>query len=263
MRNPLVPSLALAVLLGLPGPVLALDAAEEVTACIRKNVPEKTSEQFVEFTAVDRLGSKRVSRAKIIGKRMGDGLRRVRMRFTKPNDLRGSALLIIEIPNSRNDIFLYSPELRKTKRVTAAGVGGSLFGTDFTAEDFERWQNMNQPGQHKRGPDSDLEGRAVHVLETVPAAQAESAYESVLSYVDQETCVVLKTESFEPGKRLRKVLTARVDSLLQEAGIWVASELVMEDLRDRTHTDVVVEDLEVDGEISDRELMPSRLDRQR
>ncbi len=239
------------------------DAVAEVQTCIKRNIPKTTSEQLVEFTAVDRVGGERVSRAKIMGKLFDDGLRRLLLRFTKPLDMRGAALLMVETESGANDMFLYSPELRNVKRVTAAGVGGTLFGTDFSHEDFELWQQPNKPGSQERLPDARIGEREVYVLATRPEAGSGSSYERVVSYVDRETCVVLKSESYEPGDRLRKVLTASPETIIEEGGIHVASELTMQDVRDETQTTVIVEDLAVDREIDDREFTISRLSRRR
>lgn len=236
---------------------------EEVTACLERNIPRSTSEQIVEFVAVDRIGGERVSRSKILGKRLDDGLRRVLLRFTKPLDMRGSSFLLIETASGSNDMFLYTPELRKVKRVTAQGAGGTLFGTDFSYEDFERWQLLNKPGTQKRLGDSTVAKRAVYVVESLPDADTGSAYELVVSYLDKETCVVIKSESYESGHRLRKVMTANPDTVIEDGGIHVASEITMQDVRDETYTNVVVEDLMVDREIGDEEFAISRLSRRR
>lgn len=258
--------LALTVLLATPvsaAPEGESNGVAEVQRCIERNVPSKTSEQIVEFTSIDRVGGERVSRAKVIAKRFDDGLRRVLMRFTRPVDMRGSSLLIIETESGANDMFLYTPELRKVKRVTADGAAGTLFGTDFSYEDFERWNLMNKPGERTRLPDAKLEERDVYVLESRPEDDTGSAYERIVSFVDQETCVVLKSESYERGERLRKVLTASPDTILKEAEIHVASELTMRDVRDETHTDLVVEDLRVDLPIEDRKFQISELPKRR
>ena len=170
---------------------------------------------------------------------------------------------MVETKSGANDMFLYTSELRKVKRVTAEGAGGSLFGTDFSYEDFERWQLLNKPGKQKRLPDTELDSRPVYVLETRPDADSGSSYERIVSFVDKETCVVIKTESYEPGDRLRKVLTASPDAILEEAGIHVASEVMMQDVRDETHTAVIVEDLSIDRDIPDGEFTISRLSRRR
>ncbi len=265
---PILRPLCVGLTLLLATPVSAAPDGEsegvaEVQRCIERNVPAHTSEQTIEFVSIDRVGGKRMSRAKVLAKRFDDGLRRVLLRFTKPHEIRGSSLLIIETESGSNDMFLYTPELRKVKRVTADGAAGTLFGTDFSYEDFERWHLMNKPGERTRLPDTKLEDRDVYVLESRPEDNTGSAYERIVSFVDRETCVVLKTESYERGARLRKVLTASPDTIMKEAEIHVASEITMRDVRDQTYTNLVVEDLSVDREIEDTEFAISRLSRRR
>ena len=234
---------------------------------MEQNIPEKSSVQITEFTAVDRVGGERVSRAKIYAKSLDDGYRRLKLRFTRPDYQRNSELLIIETDGSP-DVFLYTPDLRKSKRITGSSGGGSLFGTDFSYEDFELWQGFNQPGQTKRLPDSTVAGRPVYVLETRPSDEAESAYGRIVTFVDRQTCVTLKTDSYEPRTAspdgiIRKVLTADPESLLEEGGIWVATRLLMKDVVDETFTRVVVEDLEVDRDLKDLLFSIGRMGRRR
>ncbi len=241
--------LSLAALFGFQEP--EPDAAvREVRECMEKNVPARSTVQMVEFVAVDRVGGERVSRAKIYAKELDDGYRRMKLRFTRPEYQRNSELLVIETDASP-DTFLYTPELRRPKRVTGTSGGGNLFGTDFSYEDFERWQGFNRPGQTRRDPDAEVAERPVYVLVTAPSDAAASAYEKVVTFVDQQTCVTLKTDSYEPRGRLRKVFTADPASLMQEAEIWIATRLLMSDLVDGTHTRVLVEDLEVDRDLKD------------
>ncbi len=235
---------------------------EEITDCVRSNAPERSSVQLVEFTAVDRIGGERVSRAKILGKKFeDDGLKRVLMRFTKPLDVRGAAFLAIEQGERNPDMFLYTPAIRKVKRVTGQAGGGKLFGTDFSYEDFVRWQGLNQPSESRRLPDAVEAGQPVWVVESLPDPNSASDYERVVIFVDQETCVSLKTESYEGGDTPRKVLTANPEQLLEEGGVWFATELLMRDLRDETHTRVVIEDVEVDRDLKDSMFSASEMQR--
>ena len=232
---------------------------QEVRDCLKRNIPKKSSEQTVHFTAIDRIGGQREFRAKMLGMRLADGSRRAKLCINQPPEMRGSEMLSMETPDGAPDSFLFTPELRKAKRVTGEGVGGSVFGTDFTYEDLQRWQQLNRPESHVRLPDAELEGRPVFVLSSTPNEKAQSSYSKVLSYVDKETCVVIKSESFENGDRLRKLLTAKPDDMLEENGIFAPTEVVMKDVRDETRTVVVVEDLEVDGNIEERSFQVSTL----
>ncbi len=251
----------LALLLHLP-PVYADEALDEVVKCTERNTPAKTSVQRVEFRARDRLGEEQVTRAKISGKRFEDGFRRLLLRFYEPSDVRGSALLILEKENA-SEMFLYSPELRKTRRVSTRSAAGSLFGTDFSYEDFERLQGIQARSQTERRPDASLGELPVYVLASTPAPEDGSPYESVISFIDKKTCVALKIESYEPGGRLRKVITADPTQLEQEGGIWFAREVLVKDLRDETQTVMLVEEIEVDQPLPDKRFRLGELERRR
>lgn len=294
MNRQSLPSLCLGILLLAPTPLLSADAKPdtaatnagagpdanpvaaalgivrdppdvvEVTDCIKSNVPEQSSVQLVEFTSYDRIGGDRVSRAKIFAKKLEmNAQRRVLMRFTRPLEIRGSAFLAIEMDAGSPDMFLYTTAIRKVKRVTGQSGGASLFGTDLSYEDFAQWQGLNQPSEKRRLPDETIAEREVYVIESVPAPNADSSYERVVSFIDKQTCVALKTESFEKGDTPRKVLTAEPESLIEEGGIWFATEVLMRDLRDETRTVVLVEDVEVDRAIKDREFSVSELGKRR
>jgi hypothetical protein len=213
--------LLLIVLVLLPVTAAAQDPVQEVRDCLKRNIPKKSSEQTVHFTAIDRIGGQREFRAKMLGMKLADGTRRAKLCINQPPEMRGSEMLSMETPDGAPDSFLFTPELRKVKRITGEGVGGSVFGTDFTYEDLQRWQQ--------------------------------------LSYIDKKTCVVIKSESFENGDRLRKLLTAKTDEMLEENGIFAPAEVVMKDVRDETRTIVVVEDLEVDGNLGERSFEVSAL----
>jgi hypothetical protein len=237
------------------------DPLKEVRDCVLRNVPKHSSVQTVHFTSYDRIGGSREFRGKILGKTMEDGTRRAKLCISQPQEMRGSEVLSMEQKNEPPQNFLYTSELRKAKRVSGDGAGGSLFGTDFTYEDLQRFMQLNRPESAQRLPDSDLDGRAVYVVQAKPEDAAKSAYSKVLSYVDKQTCVVLKSESYEVGDRLRKVLTAKPDSMYSENGVTVPTEVEMKDVRDQTRTIVAIEDLEVDGEVDSRSFQVSELGR--
>ena len=244
-------------------PVISADEpVEEVTRCMEKNIPQKTSVQTIEFRSRDRLGAEKRTRAKISGKRFDDGLRRVLMRFYEPADVRGAALLIFE-KEDRNDMFLYTPELQRTRRVSARNAGGSLFGTDFSYEDFERLQGLHAESRTERRPDAELDGRPVYVVAVHHTPEDESAYESVISFIDRESCLPLKIECYEAGGRLRKLITLDPAQVVQEGGIWVAQEVSVKDLRDETETRLIVEKITVNEPLPDKRFRLGELERHR
>lgn len=234
----------------LPGAALALETAAEIQDCIKRNLPKSASEQEVVLRSRDRGGEEKTSNATIHWKKFPDGYSKVLLRVSAPPNLRGTGLLMIE-KEEGNDRFLYMPSLKKVRRITQSNSSGSVLGTDFSYEDLERLQGISRSGRSARRPDDALSGHAVYVLESWPDAQEDSAYERSISYVDQQTCVILKSELFEYGDRVRKTLTADPLSITQESGLWVAHKVVMEDLLEGSSTDLVVEALTVGEDIPD------------
>jgi hypothetical protein len=231
----------------------------EVRECMERNTPDTGSVQTVRFVTKDAGGDGDTSRANIYGKRI-DGHLHTKVCWTEPPAMRGSQLLTIGSDHEPQH-YLWTPELKRTKVLTTAGVGGSLFGTVFSAEDLAAWLGHNRPGDTRRLDDSEVEDRAVYVLRSAPTAEEQSAYETVDSFVDQQTCVPLVTDSYETGHRLRKKLTSSPADLLQQDGLWYAAEVLMRDVVDEKQTRVFVEDYAPDPDVPDRVFRHSNMGR--
>jgi hypothetical protein len=222
--------------------------AAEIEDCVRENLPEKSSIQTIVLRATDRVGGVSESKTKLYWKKGDDGFSRVLLRFSAPPDMRGSALLLIE-KDDRNDMFMYLPELKRVRRVTGHMMGGSMFGTDFTYEQFERLQGLAEDVSSERLPDVQLDGKTAYVVSHLPDQEEGSDFEKVVAYVDSTTCVPLKVEFFEKGERLRKLLTTDPSQITKEGESWIPRRLLMQDLLDQTETELIVEKIEVGASI--------------
>jgi outer membrane lipoprotein-sorting protein len=227
-------------------------------ACLERNAPKTTVSFRAEFVKIDRVGGERTSRATVWGKKLADGLRRVVLRFDRPTEMRGTAMLMIESANGPSDFYVWSPDDRKVRRVAGRSNSG-LFGTDFSYDDFENWRTFQRHGTAERLPDAEVAGRAVFVVATKPGSPEESAYERIVTSVDQETCAVLQVDSFEPGGRLRKVLHADPAKVVKVGALAVATAIELEDKIDETHTRVSLDKVELDSAIPDSRFRPTDL----
>jgi len=226
-----------------------LESAEAIQACVDANMPSRSSVQTFRMVSVDRRGKKSTSEAKVFWQRMSGDLSRVMMRFHKPMDLRGAGMLIIEKPDVPNDMFMYLPELKRVRRISGRMASGSMFGTDFSYEQFERLQGLADDPELRRLPDTEVDSRAVYVIESTRADQSESDIERVVSYVDKEMCLAVQVEHYENGDKLRKVLRAEGDSIERRQEVWIARRQRMQDLRDETETALIIDEIEFEVEI--------------
>jgi hypothetical protein len=223
--------------------------AAEIEACVAANMPSASSVQNVTLRAKDRVGTVNESRATIYWKKFEDGKSRVRMDFTEPNDLRGASVLLLERKQGARDIFMYMPDLKRVKRVTTHMMGGSIFGTNFSFEDFETIEDYAAKAKPERKEDVVIDGAPTWVLESRPAAGEFSSYTRVVEYIDPSTCTRIKTELFESGDQLRKVASSDRKTLTTSGGITYAPALTLRDLHEGTETELVINKVEVGAEI--------------
>lgn len=239
---------ALSVALASTASPAELQTLDEIQACLDANFPQDSSVQTVSMQATDRIGAVTETRAKMYWKKFDNGRSRVMMRFSKPADLRGAGLLMIE-NEDRNDMFIYLPELGRIKRVTSRMTSSSMFGTDFSYEEFERLQGLSDTSQRARGEDASVNDRPAYTIELKPDDAEESAYERIRLFVDKETCILARADFYERGDQPRKTLTTNPAKISREGDLWMAREIMMRDFRDETETTMVVEKIEVGASI--------------
>jgi hypothetical protein len=79
----------------------------------------------------------------------------------------------------------------------------------------------------------------------------------------QEHCVVLRSEMYEKGETLHKLLQVDPAHVEQENELWVAKQVTMDDKRKGTRSVLSIQSIEIDPEIPDRVFTESELSRRR
>lgn len=234
---------------------------EDVLACISSNSPEQALVQVVELVTIDRAGSERKQSGKLSMKRFPEG-GRVVLRVEDPPDLRGTAFLLIQ-NDERSDMFTYLPELKKVRRITSHTLRGRLLGTDFTYEELQQMLALSKSSDPVLRGAGEADGRATWILATTPSAESGSSYTSIVSHVDQETCIPIAIDFFEGGAEPAKRLTCDPARVTMESGVHVPRFVQMEDRKRGTRSQIVTHSVEIDPELRDRDFTQSRLARGR
>jgi hypothetical protein len=238
----------LALLLLLSTHTMAVEIPAEIEACMKRNLPASTSMQSIELRARDRGNYEQVMHADVFWKRRGEETSSVMMHFSEPVDIRGARFLIKQ-QEPQNEMYIYMPGLFKVRRVTSRKISSSVMGTDFSYEDFERLHGVLTDLRLEQFPDDVVSGRPVYVLNSYP--DETSGYVKIASYIDKQTCVVLKTELYESGHQLRKLMTIDPAALKKTGDIWYPAELLMKDLREKTETRLLVRNIKTDAILDD------------
>ena len=198
----------------------------------------------MQMRMFDKQGRVRERHLRLVGLRgveKGERADRLLIRFLFPHDIKGTGFLVLEHPGADDERFLYLPALGRVRRIAGEEKQDSFVGSDFTYEDIggreltdytyaivDGAASWTDPGT-RTWPAWKLESRA---------KDGNATYPRVVSTVLKDTFVVVAADNF--NRRNEVVKTFEVKRLEQVSGIWTALELMMQNRRDRTRTEMSV-----------------------
>ena len=138
--------------------VFAYDIDPEIEACIRKNAPKATAIQKIRLTSEELMyDEEQLLSVKVYWKHSPVGTSNMLALFDEPDDIRGSRLPFLE-KEPENEIYLYLPALFKVRRISSDRISSSMYGMDFSYEDFQFMYNMMATSVSGRQPDAVVNG---------------------------------------------------------------------------------------------------------
>ena len=172
---------------------------------------------------------------------------RLLIRFSYPNDIRGTGFLVWEHPNSDDERFLYLPSLGRVRRIAGAETQESFVGSDFTYEDiggreFEDY-SYTMLAEEATWTAADGSVHPAYRLES-RTRDAGARFPRVVSLVRKDNFVVVHAEVF--GKRNEVQKTFDVIRLEKADGYWTSLEMRMTDQVQHIRTELVMEKVEYD-----------------
>lgn len=241
-----------AALLG-PATAVAQGDPDAVLSCMRANIPQSVMIKEVELTATDRVGGTRVLRGRLYGQRENEQLRTA-LKISAPSDLAGAAYLLRE-KRGGDEMYMYVPALQRVRRISGTGTDGALWGTDLSYGDVKQINNAFSSDGGTVEAETELDGRAVHLLTLKPDPAGASRYTSMKVWVDRQTCVSLRADFYE-GEAVRKRWLVDPASLTQAGKHWYAGDSTMSDLGGKTSTRLRVLGLSSDVDLAGRHFNP-------
>jgi len=237
-------------------PAHAADTVESITACMKANIPEALQVREFELATTDKTGGTRT----LVGKlhaRLEKGKINAMMRIVAPSDMRDAAYLVRESsePGKEEEMYVYIPALQKVRRITGGMKDSSLFGTDLSYSDVKQITYALSGGTLKLERTESLESRPAWVLSMAADVSAGARFDKVYAWIDQKSCMVLKAE-FQQGGVVRKRFTSAAKYLAQSGSHWYITQARIEDLQEKTHTELKITGLLSDKDLADRLFNP-------
>ena len=214
---------------------------------IAKMVDERKAPQdIVSKTTMLLTNSKGKTRTStILSKSINNSSKQI-LWFLNPADDKGVAFLKIEHVDKADEMRMWLPAFKKVRRISSSKKGDSFMGSDLSYEDMT--SRALDENNYKRLENDMVDGKECFVLEVVPNAEIKSTYSKHITWVEKETLIAIKEESYDLGGSLRKKKKFFFDSI---SGYDVINEIFVEDIQKNHTTKLTMDDIKVDSDIDE------------
>lgn len=177
------------------------------------------SEAVVKMSIIDEKGSSREREISMATKLFDGGKTEKRIyRFLAPADVKGTGVLVYDYEDKADDIWVFLPALRKSRRVVSSERSKSFMGSEFSYADLNIPELKDYDYKIER--EEKLGAADCWVIEVKPKSEEvgkSEGYSRKLYWVEKSNYAVRKGEFFDLKGSLLKVLTADNVKLVDSA----------------------------------------------
>ncbi len=222
---------------GRPRPALT---AEQVAQATRDRDTGRDSRAEMRMRLFDRQGRVRervLTLLTLEGTAMsGD---RTLVRFSYPNDIKGTGLLVWEHPKGEDERFLYLPALGRVRRIAGQEKQESFAGSDLSYEDLggrelaDYTYSFADENATWTAPDG-----SKHPAWAVEsrARDRDADYPRSVTLVLKDRFIIVHGDTYNARNERAKVFDVR--KMERVDGIWTVLDLVVVNERDKTRTEL-------------------------
>jgi len=209
---------------------------------------------------VDAKGRERVRKIITQTKPFGD-VTKTLLKFTAPPDVKGTGLLIYDYDEKSDDMWIYLPALRKTRRIVSNEKGKSFMGSEFTNADM----SIPNPDDfvYKILGEESLNGKDCWKIESAckdEDIEDENGYSRKLSWIDKENFLCYKIEFYDFDNELHKVQSIS-EFKPQKNEKYFAFLMEMKNVRNKRTSIMTVNSFTLDSNLTEQSFSPVMLDK--
>ena len=151
------------------------------------------------------------------------------VRFSSPADIKGTGFLQIEHSDGDDDLWIYLPALKKSRRLVANNKKDSFVGSDFSYGDV--LLPKVDLYTHTLLRSENIGGQDCYVVESLPkddTVKRDSGYSKKITWARKDNFLENKVEYYDVSGRLLKTQTVGEHKLIEpDTQRWVAKRREM------------------------------------
>jgi hypothetical protein len=177
------------------------------------------------MTLINDKGQKRERKSANLVKLQANGVdSRFLVKFSSPNDIKGTSFLQIEHSDGDDDLWIYLPALKKSRRLVANNKKDSFVGSDFSYGDI--LLPKVDLYKHTLVRSEAVDGHECFVVESAPASdavKANSGYSKKVTWVRKDNFLETRVDYFDiSGRPLKTQRITEHTQVDDEPPSWFA-----------------------------------------
>jgi hypothetical protein len=212
------------------------------------------SESIFTLTIMDRRGHRRARKVAVVSKIYDNGeTEKSLMRFLSPADVKGTGFLTFDYEKKDDDMWLFMPALRKTRRIVSGEKAKSFMGSEFsyadmappTLSDF----NFKILGEENVGSVSCWKIEMAAVNENIAD---DNGFSKRISFIGKTDFVTRKASYYDLEGRLEKELIVKeIKEIDPQNHKYTIMHMVMENKQDDRKSIIKTEKIVFNPDIKD------------
>jgi outer membrane lipoprotein-sorting protein len=201
----------------------------------------------VTLLIIEKNGSERKRDIAMFSKTYQDVEKRF-IKFLAPPDIKGTAMLIVDNKNSPDDMWIYLPALKRTRRISTTEKGKSFMSSEFSNADMSSPAVADFKDTHLEGSGKD----GIWIIESMPVSKGkagEYGFARKISYIDSNYHVI-KMEFYDSQNRLFKVIKVNSTFPLKE-GKFMIDNMTAENLLTGRKSEITMKNIREGADVND------------
>jgi outer membrane lipoprotein-sorting protein len=224
--------------------------ARQIAQKANEAVEFDAMEMTATLTIRDGRGNERERQIANASRQFGDATKNL-MKFLAPADVKGTAMLIHDYEDRSDDMWIYLPALRKTRRIVSSEKGKSFMGSEFSNADMAR-PNLDQ-FEHKLLGSATIAGKECWKVESAcldEDIEDELGFSRQVNFIEKGTYLTRQVEYYDFDGELFKVMTLS-DYQKQANGKHFAFRMEMENRQNGRSSVIVIDQFQLGSKLAE------------
>ncbi len=213
----------------------------------------------INLSITEKNGASRNRTIAMTTKSFPDGLEKRFIKFIEPADVRGTAMLVVDNKNIADEMWIYLPALKKTRRIVSSEKGKSFMSSEFSNADMSSPALSDFASRHTLNSGTNNQW----IIESIPVDEDkadEYGYSKKISYISMDKYQVKKMEFFNFDGELFKTIEIKSIHPMTD-GKYMIQEMIASNLVTNRKSEIIFSNIDDQVKVDDTFFTVQNLER--